>query len=125
MCECGCGDLAPDKVVRLGDKVLAIEVYPGCRDCETGLMVVLNLFTQERAEDFFDLEPTEIFEPDEQGYAEISMPILGPDDLIEVVKEMEKDGNPLTDYESLSDWLSDHGLELLQRALSIQMGKTQ
>jgi len=124
MCECGCGDLAPDKVVRLGDKVLAIEIYPGCRDCETGLMVVLNLFTQERAEDFM-LETTEIFEPDEQGYAEISMPILGPDDLIEVVKEMEKDGNPLTDYESLSDWLSDHGLELLQRALSIQMGKTQ
>lgn len=124
MGECGCGEMTPDWVVQIGDKVMAIEVYPGCQDCGTGLMVALNLFTPERSKDFL-LEPTEKFDVDEYGYGNYSIPVIGSEDLVEVVRDMEKNGDPLTDYDCLSDWLEDNALEILQKAQSIRMQKTR
>lgn len=123
MGECGCGELRPDQVVKIGDKVLAIEIYPGCHDCGTGIMTWLDLFTPVRAEEFL-LEVSGEFKTDEFGYGQLSFPIIGPDDLVEAVTEIEGE-NPLKEYNCLADWMMDNGLDVLQRGLAIRKRKTE
>jgi hypothetical protein len=125
MCECGCGEFRPDKAVRIGDKVLAIEIYPGCRDCDTGIMVSLHIFTTEEAARW-DLKPIEEFKPDQFGSEQMDFPIIGKEDLVHAAEAMdEADGDPFEDqgYANLIDWLSDNGLDLLQRGLRLRLAE--
>lgn len=124
MGECGCGEMDNDKVVRMGKNIMGIEIYPGCRYCDTGIIVTLNLFTRKEAK-VFDLEASETFAPDEHGFSQLNFPIIGPDDLVEVIEKMAEAEGMGEDGYSLSDWMHDHGLELLQSALRLRMEKTR
>ncbi len=122
MCECGCGDFSCNKAIRVGKNILAVEIYPGCENCRTGLMVALHIFTPEEAEKW-DIEEAKPFEPDEYGHAQIDLPLLGPDELIQAARYLKLDRKSIfgrTGYGNLVDFLDDHGLELLQCALRIK-----
>jgi hypothetical protein len=120
MCECGCGDLNPKQVVKIGDYILAIEVYPGCKDCETGIMVTLNLFSKDEAERW-GLEAKEEFKPDETGWSRIDIPLLGKDELVKAFNKLESGGEvSFADYDDCAEYLDDNGIDLLQEALRIK-----
>lgn len=122
MGECGCGETRPYKIVEIGDNVMVIEIYRGCEYCDTGLIVSLHLHTPESAAEF-DFVPEEKFEPGEYGTT-LDFPLLGGEDLAEAARQMKADeyfgGNG---YDSMTDWLDDYGLELLQR--SVRLRRTQ
>ena len=123
MCECGCGNFNPYKAYKMGENVLAVEIYPGCEECGTGLMVSLHIFTPDEAK-HYDMEPTEEFKPDEFGWAEMSFPIIGKDDLLQAAKDnIHENGEPIEEqgYENIPDWISDNGLDLLQRGLRLRL----
>ena len=113
MGECGCGDFHLYDSYRLGDYVLAIEIYKGCSYCNTGLMVGLHLFTDAEARSY-DIEAHKEFKPDEYGHSQIDFPIIGKDD---IVKAAQKLVTEFSEYGNLEDFLSDYGLELLQSGI--------
>jgi hypothetical protein len=76
MGECGCGELNNYEAFKVGNYVLAIEKYLGCRYCHTGLIFSLHLFTEENAEEYLIVADKE-FKPDEFGHAQIDFPIPG------------------------------------------------
>lgn len=124
MGECGCGELRPHEVLQLGNEILAVEIYEGCEYCDTGIMVTLNLLNKERADEI-GLEPTGELKPDKYGWGQTNYPIIAPEDLIDAAKKLKSDEAFGDDgYDSLTDYLSDEGLELLQTALRIRLEKT-
>lgn len=95
---------------------MIVEVYPGCRYCETGIIVTLHKLTYEEAKEW-DWEPDIKFSPEPpSGLSQLNFPILGNEDLIEAAIQMGRD-------DDLIDFLRDEGLDLLQRALSIREKK--
>lgn len=124
MGECGCGETVPYKILQIDDKVLVVEIYRGCEYCDTGLIVTLHLNTAESAAEW-DWEPDTKLEPDDYGHAQVDFPLLGKDDLVEAAKRMNADAmfGGEDGYETLTDWLSDNGLELLQTALRLRLEK--
>jgi len=112
MGECGCGAFSARKIVRVGNRILAVEIYPGCDYCCTGVVVTLHVFTLKDAK-AFSLETAEPFEPDEYGHAQIDIPLIGPDDLLHAAKEIGETVGP-DGYKNLIDYLSDNSLRLLQ-----------
>jgi hypothetical protein len=119
MGECGCGETRPHKIVDLGDSVMVVEIYDGCRYCETGIVVTLHKLTPEEAKEW-DWEPDTKFERDHLGISQLNFPIVGQEDLIAAAKQMGyQEGDQL-----LED-LSDIGLELLQRAVRIRLAETE
>jgi hypothetical protein len=120
MGECGCGETRPYKIVEIGGNVMVVEIYRGCEYCDTGLIVSLHLHTPESATDF-DFVPEEKFEPGEYG-TRLDFPLLSGEDLAEAARQMKADeyfgGNG---YDSMTDWLDDYGLELLQRAVRLRL----
>ena len=114
MGECGCGDFHPYESYRLGDYVLAIEIYKGCSYCNTGLMVGLHLFTDAEARRY-DIEAHKEFKPDEYGHSQIDLPLIGKDDLVKAAQKLEPE---FSEYGDLMNFLSDYGLELLQNAIN-------
>lgn len=123
MGQCGCGELQPRDVLKVGGKVMAVEVYKGCEICDTGVMLTLNLFNPSRAKEH-DLKPRREFKTDKHGFGFVDYPLLGKDDLIEAVKELEKAGEVIDNYDNLVDWFRDNGLFMLQKAISIRQRKT-
>ena len=118
MGECGCGETRPHKVVDLGDSVMVVEIYTGCRYCETGVMVTLHKLTYEEAKKW-DWEPNTRFERDDLGISQLNFPIISQEDLISAAKQMGfQDGDQL-----LEDF-SESGLELLQRAVWHRIAQT-
>jgi hypothetical protein len=121
MCECGCGEMVPYEILDIDGKVMVVEIYRGCEDCDTGLMVSLNLFSSENATEQ-NLIPTKKFELDKFGWAQNNYPIVGKTDLIEAAKQMSADADFGEDgYESMTEWLEERGLELLQTALRLRL----
>ena len=114
MGECGCGEINDIRdIVKIGENILVVEVYSGCRYCHSGVVVSLHLFTEEEAK-CFQFESTKVFEPDEFGYGALHFPIVGQEDLAITCLEMES----MENYIDVSDWLTDNGRELLQRAIA-------
>ena len=117
MGECGCGELSPREVVSIGGDVLAIEIYPGCRDCHTPLGLTLYFFTPEGAEEFM-LTPTRALVADRYGLESgwLAFPILDPQKLVQAAREMgnEDDADDL-------DWLEDDPLRLVQDAYRLTL----
>jgi len=123
MGQCGCGDFSPEEVVKFGNHILAIEIYPGCDDCETGLISTLHVFTPEYAADW-RLEPEKEFKPDQYGQAQIDIPLMGKEDLIEALNKIREEVDP-EEYDNFEDFLQDYGLRLLQEAFFIRRKKTK
>jgi len=118
MGECGCGETRPRKIVDLGDSVMVVDVYEGCRYCETGVVITLQKLTYEEAGEW-GWEPDTRFERDYLGLSQINLPIVGEEDLISAAKQMG-----FREGDQLLDDLSESGLELLQRAIRIRLAET-
>ena len=119
MGECGCGEINNIReIVSIGDYILVVELYTGCRYCHTGIMTSLHLYSQEEAS-CFQFNPTRVFEPDEYGYSDLHIPIVDQEDLVEAAGSI---GNPY-EYNDVPEWLSDHGRDLLQKAICFRLAK--
>ena len=130
---CGCASPEADMAVRLPDgSIVALSVYPGCPDCEAVVGVTLYGYIGNET----DLDcwvPCEQQDLTLDGWggnegAGVSMPLLDVDDLVEAASAIERAGNRVSayedpggetegDYESVRDWMKDHGLALLQDTL--------
>lgn len=127
MGECGCGSFTCEQAVRVGDYILAVEVYRGCADCQTGLMVTLHIFTVDEAR-HWDIEKAETFAPDQYGHAQLDFPLFGHDELIGAAHRLNVDTADefsANGYENLRDFFEDYGLSLLQTAWSIKQAELE
>ena len=114
---CGCGSFNPRDSFKVGDKVMATEIYPGCDYCDTGVVFSLYLFTPEEAENWC-LHPQEELKTEECYGDPRNYPLVGPEDLFESFKEVfdrnyveGEDG-----FESPLDFVKEFSLEILQGA---------
>jgi hypothetical protein len=124
MGECGCGSTVPHKILKVGKSVMYVELYRGCDYCDTGIMVTVGMVTPDVAE-MNGWKPDEIFEAGKDGWSQFDFPIISPEDLIDAVKKMKcNDAVGEGGYDSLTDWLQDSGLELLQTAVRLRVAKT-
>ena len=120
MGQCGCGDFQADKVYRLprGTRV-AVQLYPGCECCQTDMGVLLHFFTGRGAQGWiWPGDEQEDVTPDEYGACLQGIPMLGPEDLREAVKEIGYEVDPEGDnaYKTLAEYIEDQGHALLQAA---------
>jgi len=120
MGECGCGATQIDEAYRIGrtKTVLAIQVYPGCSDCDYGPGVALMLFDSPKNEWLEGVDVGHVV-PDEYGANRgrgIGVPIFDNEDLITAAKELEEH-DPVEGYGSIAEWLEEHGAELAQGAV--------
>lgn len=118
MGQCGCGDLIPHDLVRIGENVLVVEIYRGCEDCGTGLAVSMYLFTPEAAGEWGFVPDRELkpFAPP------LDYPLANKRDLVDAARELNADAE-MEQYDSLTGWFQDYGLDLLQRAVRIRLTK--
>jgi hypothetical protein len=118
MCECSCGDFNPTKLMKVGENILAVEIYPGCQECNTGIIFGLHILTEEEAVNR-GLEIDDIFEfrPDEFGYSQVDFPLLSGDDLASASEEQK---GIFDYYDDPSKYLRGNGVYLLQRAMDIR-----
>lgn len=116
MCECTCGDIKQDVVLQIGDATIMVDAYMGCRDCAELIGFDVRAFNPEGRKEWVSREPRDV-SPDEYGVipSASSFEMFSLDDLKEAADEW---GKPLdvTEYETISDWLDDVGLQLLQSA---------
>ncbi len=132
MCECPCGEFVPFEAFQIGDKYLAIEIYPGCETCKTGVMVTLALMSEEQKNDM-DIEIAPPLEPDKgDGWDQREYRLFTQEDMIEAAKDMIEASKEIIDvskeidpqlgftsqeYENLEDLISDMGMELVRTAI--------
>lgn len=120
MGQCGCGDFQADKVYRLprGTRI-AVQLYPGCEYCDTDMGMLLHVLTAKGARDWgIADEETEEVTPDAYGACLQGIPMLGPEDLREAVREIGYEVDPNSDdaYETLAEYIEDQGRALLRAA---------
>lgn len=101
MGECGCGSFSPCALMD-GPNGLTyvVEVYPSCRDCETGASVRLHIMT---AEDLAEWAIADLPKIEFYGDAKVAwLPVLHPADLREKMEAFAKKQKPGTyDYDGL------------------------
>jgi hypothetical protein len=120
MCECACGDAQIEKGWRVGENILAVELYRGCKECNAGLLVSLHIFTPEQAEEY-EIEIVGEFKPDAHGWAQMPFPVVGKDDLVKAAESLEEEeGDLFEEYGSLPEVLREFGLKLLQKSFAIR-----
>lgn len=122
MCQCGCGDTAIEKAWKLPNgNVLAYQQYRGCRECFAGPGVSLLLFDTPKSE-WLEGVKIQSIKPDKyggDGGHGLAFSFFEVQDLQKQAAEMEE-GDAVTEYSGyggLSEWLNEHGLELLQGAM--------
>ena len=115
MCECGCGNMNPIAAYKVGGNVLIVDEYHGCSDCCTPIGLSLHIFSPKEAKEWLDEPVREIFKPmPPTSWDERYFSFVGKDELVAAAAEFEED---YQQYDSLSDFLSDFGLRLLQSAM--------
>ena len=114
MGECGCSEIGNiTNIVKIGEFIMVIEIYPGCPYCKTGIAVNIHLFTAAAAKDHgFDCPSPEL-ELGEYGYTDLFVPIIEACDLIESLGEVADSKQ----YDNVKSWLEDSGRELLTAAV--------
>lgn len=130
MGQCGCGDTHIEKGYQLPDgAVVAYDIYHGCRDCNPGPGLSIYVFPNGQAgRMWLDGAKIEKYTPDEFGGNHghgISFGLFEAEDLVAEAKELvaresgeicacadEEDG-----YTTISDWLHDFGLVMVQGAM--------
>ncbi len=123
MCECLCGEFEAYKAFRVGELVLAVEIYHGCPSCNNPIDVALHLMTPEYAKEWdIDVEQAPEFKPDKHGHNQVYFPLIGGDDLVAWTERHELD---FSGYDNPIDYLRDNGLELLQGGLENRLDKVK
>jgi hypothetical protein len=114
MCECGCGAINPIAAYQIGNSILIIDEYYGCKDCNNPIGFTLHIFSKKEAKEWIDFKP-EIFKPKPPiswDYKNFSF--IGKNELMSASEEYEKE---FKEYDTLKDFMCDFGLEILQTAL--------
>lgn len=112
MGECGCGEMQADEIFRLGEFIIALEIYPGCHNCnEDTFGASFYAFNEDTASDFM-IETDKEFHVEEL-VPQVNIPIFNAKDLIDANKDAIQD---FQNYENLEDWLTDYGLDILRNA---------
>ena len=119
MCECGCGEFHPRESYKIGDRVLSIEVYPGCRGCQNAMAVTLHWLTPEEAAEWGVTDPPTL-DLDGLAWRWLNVQLFDASDLLEWLR---RNPEAIDGYASVPDFMADHGLELLQGALAIRAEK--
>ena len=120
MCQCGCGDTNIDKGFRLpSGEIVAYDVYHGCAECFAGPGVTFYVYPNKKA---IWLEGVDIekYQPDENGGNQgggIAVSFFEVNDLVEAAKEIGDTELNAQGYDSVEDWLSDFGLDMMQKAM--------
>ena len=115
MGSCGCGDINPISAFRVGGNIMIIDEYNGCKDCGTPIGLTIHLFSPKEAMQYLDKPVSEVFKTlPPTSWDERSFGFVGRDELVAAAAEFEND---YRQYDSLSDFLSDFGLNLLQAAM--------
>lgn len=122
MCDCGCGNMSPDEVFKVGKgKYLSVSTYHGCDYCSTGLAFDIHFFNEKGRKDWCDGLKPQALEFDEyggNGGQGLMLGFVGVEELRKAAKKLDL---TLDDYESVDDWLADNGLRLLQEAFRIHL----
>lgn len=122
MGQCGCGDVPVENAFKLpSGEVIGYFVYRGCDECFAGPAIDIFVYPNAKSEWVRDAK-IESYKPDEyggNGGHGIPIALFEVRDLIEAAKkiggtELSKDG-----YESVEDWLSDYGLQMMQDAMRL------
>ena len=118
MGQCGCGDFSPTAVYAVKGCDVAVEVFNGCRDCDAPIALRVNFFTKRAP--FMRGSMVERVTPDEFGAGLPRIPIFHLDDLRQAFREAAPfDPTDEDNYETIDDYLADHGLRIVQRAMEI------
>jgi hypothetical protein len=105
----------PIAAYKVGGNVIIVDEYHGCDDCGTPLGLSLHIFSPKEAKEWLDEPVSEVFEPKPPtAWDERCFGFVGKDELVAAAAEFEED---YAQYDSLSDFLSDFGLRLLQSAM--------
>jgi len=123
MGTCGCGDFSATNAIRVPrSSWVGVGVYRGCRECWSGPAVDIMFFdAQGRREWLSNVEPETIL-PDRYGGKDvpggIQIALFEVHDLVAAAKVIQREA-PITEYESVADWVEDHGLLLIQDAMEM------
>ena len=115
MGECGCNETNPYKIIRIGNKILVIEVYKGCHYCHTGIMVSIHIMSLKEAKDYM-YEVTDDYSS--STYEIINIPIIDVDKLKASIEKLDGD-NKIESYGNIGNWLDEEGLEILQEGVNL------
>ena len=99
MGECGCGQDCPEVRIDGADGYhYGIELYPGCRYCDTPVAVTIHRYGDEAASDMLEHIPA----PDIRGddyYGAFPIPILDPKHLRAALLNMLPEADALDEYD--------------------------
>ena len=109
---CGCGDFHSDAAIEIGDKVLSVDVYPGCDNCNNPAGVELTLFDPKEASSWGVLEYDQLSDVDQ-----LFVPFLTADDLLVAYKDIGAAIGGEEGYKTFEEYLTDHGTELIALAI--------
>lgn len=123
MCQCGCGEIPIEQAYKLPNgNVISYSVYRGCADCHAGPGIEIGIFNNSKSE-WLEHAKIQPITPTTYGgsvspnsHPGISVGLFEVQDLVAAAKEL---GDELDDdgYDSVSAWLEDMGLEMVQSAM--------
>ena len=128
MGQCGCGDINPILVLKIGEYYLVVDEYWGCSDCNNPIGISLHLYSGEQFKNEWGKtlsDLTEKFFPEKYGCNSKHFNFVGRDELMKAAEELEDDKehvSPVSEYDSLKDFVDDNGLHLLQEAMKKRIG---
>ena len=119
-CKCGCGSIEPEVILKINNnKYIVIEKYKGCNYCVVPITTSILFFDKKGFEDYYGkyyhdkIEPVEF---SEDGGTPYHVNYFSQDDMCKAAEDL--DINP-SGYDSLSDLISDYGLDLIQDSIKI------
>lgn len=125
MGQCGCGDFSTPVFARhVGPYVMAVTDYRGCQDCQEPFGFTITLFTPKEARTW-DVAPRKTWVPEPvTGFDYQYFNFFSQTELTAAAREIESEaGSDLDAYQSVGDWLDEHGLTLMQRAWALARKK--
>lgn len=118
MGECGCCESLIDAAYQVGEYVLAVEKYPGCRECERPIAVYAYLLRPEEIAGLGIEVEIGPFPVNRFGMKVARFPLIGEKELRAASTVIDGESSfDLSEDASRSDLLAEHGLRLLQEAL--------
>lgn len=121
MGECGCGEMNIIDSFFVGNKVLAIDLYRGCRYCGADIGLKLYIFTKKEAK-FWDIKTKEQFKLEKTEMNCRLLFWIGMDDIIKAILGYQ---NEIPDYLELKDFLEERANDILEDALKFAEGRNK